>query len=41
MPVLLFRFLRADASRVQAACALPAGESRLFEALESDECYLY
>ena len=41
MPVLLFRFLRADASRVQVACALPAGESRLFEALESDECYLY
>jgi hypothetical protein len=41
MAVLLFRFLRADASRVESACALPAGESRLYEALESDECYLY
>jgi len=41
MAVLLFRFLRADASRVESACALPAAESRLFEALESDECYLY
>ena len=40
MAVLLLRFLRTDASRVGSVCTLRA-QSGLFEALESDECYLY
>jgi hypothetical protein len=38
--VLLLRFLRTDASRVESVSTLQA-PSGLFEALESDECYLY
>ena len=40
MAVLLLRFLRTDASRVESVSTLQA-QSGLFEALESDECYLY
>ena len=39
MSVLLLRFRRLDVSRI--ASFSPPTEPELFEALESDECYLY